>query len=154
MPGPEASGSADPGAVRTRDGARRRAGQAGFTLLEALVALMVVGLAVAGALEAASRALAGQDDASRHAEATALAEARLNEIAVLPRDSLDGLEAEGWRTRDLSGRTYRQRSAVRPAEGGAHLWHVTTVVAWADGSVELATVFHRPPRDPAGGRLR
>lgn len=155
MSGPEASGSAEPApAAAAPAEPRRGAGEAGFTLLEAVVALMVVGLAVAGSLEAASRALAGQEEATRHAEATALAETRLNQIGVLPRDSLAGLGSTGWRRLDLSDRTYRRTTSVRRAEDGEHLWRATTRVAWPGGSVELGTVFYRPPDDPAQGRLR
>lgn len=155
MSGREASGSAEPGpAPPLRVRRRRRADEAGFTLLEALVALMVVGLAVAGSLEAASRALAGQDRATRHAEATALAEERLNEIGVLSRDSLAGHGAAGWSRLDLSGRVYHRRSSVRRAEDDENLWRVTAEVGWSGGRVELGTIFYRPPDDPAEGRLR
>lgn len=156
MSGPEAFGSAEPGRAASAPVRRRGAGadEAGFTLLEALVALMVVGLAVAGSLEAASRALAGQHEATRHAEATALAEARLNEVGVLPRDSLAGLGSGGWSRLELADRSYRRRISVRRAEDVDHLWRVTTEVAWSGGSVELETIFYRPPADPAEGRLR
>lgn len=155
MCGREPSGSADPGTgVRRPEWHRPAPREAGFTLLEALVALLVVGLAVGGSLRAASRALRTQGQATRQAEATALAESRLNELDVLPPDSLAGLDPAGWRERALSGRRYRQRSSARRLGGFEHLWHVRTVVAWKEGRVHLSTTFYRPPRGPGQGSRR
>lgn len=127
--------------------------QDGFTLLEALVALLVVGLAVAGSLQAVSRALGSQAQATRHAEAAALAESRLNEVSLMDVDSLRELDGARRRTRTLAGRRYRQRSWARPLEE-ENLWRVTTRVEWNDGRVELETVFFRPPGQAARWGLR
>lgn len=115
------------------------------------MALLVVGLAVAGSLQAASRALAGQARATRHAEASSLAETRLSELGVLPVDSLAGLDEAGWRRRSLAGRSYRLRSSARRVPDAAHLWRATVDVAWEGGHLSLTTVFYRPPRGPGSG---
>lgn len=122
--------------------------QDGFTLIEALVALLVVGLAVAGSLQAVSRALGSQAQATRHAEAAALAESRMNQVGLMDVDSLRELDGARWRTRALAGRRYRQRSWARSLED-ENLWRVTTQVEWSDGRVELETVFFRPPGQAA-----
>lgn len=136
------SGSAEPG------GAGRR--QGGFTLLEALVALLLVGLGVVGALEAASRTLRTQADVGRHAEAAALADERLSALALLSRDSLELCCDTPWRPVRLDDRGYRRRADVTEAEGEG-LWLATVEVAWEDGSVRLETLLYRPDR-PAGAR--
>lgn len=115
------------------------------------MALLVVGLAVVGSLQAVSGALRSQAEASRHAEATALADGRLNEIALLDADSLAGLGTTRWRTRRLGDRVYRERSAVDTAAGGRGLWRATTEVAWDGGGVRLQTVLYRPDSDVFGG---
>lgn len=115
------------------------------------MALLVVGLAVVGSLQAVSGALRSQAEASRHAEATALADGRLNEIALLDADALAAFGSTRWRTRRLGGRVYRQRSAVDSAAGREDLWRAATEVAWDGGSVRLKTVLYRPGRDVFGG---
>src|SRR5918998_1545169 len=54
----------------------------GFTLLESLVALVVIGLAATVAMEALAGALRGERQASRHLEAVALAVAGLVVLAA------------------------------------------------------------------------
>ena len=115
------------------------------------MALLVVGLAVVGSLQAVSGALRSQAEASRHAEATALADERLNEISLLGADSLAGFGSTRWRTRRLGERVYRQRSAVDTAGGGRGLWRAATEVAWNGGGVRLQTVLYRPASDVFGG---
>lgn len=136
---------------RPQRGAR---GAAGFTLLEASVALVVVGLGIAGAVAAASHALRTQAELGRRAEALALTEERLLELEALPRDSLP---AQGRVVTEdaptLDGRRYVREAAVR-REGETALWRVTAVTRWGERQVRLATVLHRPAPDPFEGRAR
>lgn len=118
--------------------------ESGFTLLEALVALLVVGLGVVGAVEAASRALGTQAEVGRHAEAVQLADERLTGLSLLPDDSLEACCAAGWRSVELGDRRYRRRSVVARSEAGPELWRATAEVAWDGGSVRLETLLYRP----------
>lgn len=120
--------------------------QSGFTLLEALVALLLAGLGVVGALEAASRTLRTQADVGRYAEAAQLADERLRGLSLLPRDSLSSCCDARWRVLEVGDRRYRRRSDVAGAEGGPDLWRAFTEVAWQDGSVRLETLLYRPER--------
>lgn len=142
IPGPARSGSAD------------GRGERGFTLLEALVALLVVGLAVLGAVEAASHALRVQGDALRRAEAAALADARLQELSLPSRDSLEAHGARSWEEIRLGPHRYRRRSSVFPSPERDGLWRATVEVAWADGSLQVETLLYRPRRDPVQGGAR
>ena len=130
------SASADR-AVRPREG--------GFTLLEALVALLVVGLGIVGAVEAASRALRTQAGVGRRAEAAALADERLSALSLLPRDSLAACCDARWRTVRLDDRRSRRRSEVAEAEDDG-LWRARVEVAWGDGSFRVETLLYRPDR--------
>lgn len=138
---PSASADPPPGGAPGRGGPSP---ESGFTLLEALVALLVVGLGVVGAVEAASRALRTQAEVGRHAEATQLADERLTYLSLLPGDSLAACCAAGWRSVELDDRRYRRRSEVARSEAGPGLWRAAAEVAWEGGSVRLETLLYRP----------
>lgn len=139
-----------PGPVSARgaDGA----GPPGFTLLEAVVALVVVGVGSGGAVAAVSHGLEIQAEVGRQAEALALAEARLLEVETLPRDSLpsEGVGSSEASV-ELAGRSYARGTTVRRI-GETDLWRVTVASGWEDGRVRLTTVLHRPAPDPFEGR--
>lgn len=116
------------------------------------MAVLLVGLGVVGALEAASRTLRTQAEVGRHAEAAQLADERLQALALLPRDSLTSCCRAGWRVVELDDRRYRRRAAVVPSEAGSDLWRAAAEVAWEEGSVRLETVLYRPERAPGSGR--
>lgn len=133
----------------------RSAGAAGFSLLEAAVALVVVGIGIGGAIAATSHALRTQAGLGRHVEALSLTEERLLEVEALPRDSLP---AERARTTEapvtLGGRSYLRTTILRPDDRDA-LWRATVETEWGDGDrVRLETVLHRPAADPFEGRRR
>lgn len=125
---------------------RRPGAERGFTLVEALVSLAVLGMAVVVVLEVSSTTLRTQSVAQRHLEAIALADARLNEIAVLSADSLEryipGLSGEIA----LSPVRYTWHASVRRESPNADLWRAAVVVAWSDGDVAVETLFYRPGR--------
>lgn len=125
--------------------------QGGFTLLEALVALAVVGLAVVGATEAASRTLRAQAEVSRHAEAVALADAALDEASLLNRDSLEHRDGPDVETVRLEDDDYRVVTRSRPAGDEGRLWRLEAQVGWTDGTLRLATTVYRPDRSPVTG---
>lgn len=124
--------------------------EGGFTLLEAALALAVVGLAVVGATEAASRTLRTQHEVSRHAEALALAEAALDEAVLLERDSLERRRHATVETARLDAGDYRVTTRARPAGEEDRLWELEARVTWGNGELSLGTLVYRPGRSPLG----
>ena len=122
---------------------RRRRTRIGFTVLEALIALVIIGFAVVTTVEALGGGLRAEREVSAHLEAVALTEARMNELAALPRDSLvdyiagrDGVFAPPF------GR-YRWRAAIEPVAGTRSLFRATVIVAWPGRTYALETVLFR-----------
>ena len=126
-----------------RSGVRR-----GFTLLEALIALVIVGVAATVSMEAFAAGLRGELQASRHLEAVALAEARLNELALVPLDSVPRYAEPRDSSLAPPFERYRVRAAMRAVPGAPSLVDATVTVHWPGGSYALATVFYRPRRGP------
>jgi prepilin-type N-terminal cleavage/methylation domain-containing protein len=125
----------------------------GFTLLEAMVALVILATAVSSALGAFGGGLRTAAAVHAHANGVRLAESRLSELALLPSDSLvyyaDGregrfaapLDAFGWRAR------------VTRVIGTEGLLRAAVVVTWNGGDYRLTTEYFR--RDlVAGVRFR
>ncbi|MDH3496496.1 MAG: prepilin-type N-terminal cleavage/methylation domain-containing protein [Gemmatimonadota bacterium] len=117
----------------------------GFTLVEALVALAILGLAVIVALEVGAQTLRAQAAAERHLEAVVAAESRLTELTLLPADSLAMYSEPRWGTVVLS-RPYRWRALVRPEPQADGLWRAAVVIEWAAGDLAVETVFYRRGR--------
>ncbi|HEX6745866.1 MAG TPA: type II secretion system protein [Longimicrobium sp.] len=121
----------------------RLADRGGFTLIEAVVALLIVALALVPLLGAARQALRSEARVGPAREAVALAEMRMEELSLLPVDSLAAY---------LSPRAERF-----PAPYGRFIWHAllrgetespalvraAVVVDWTGGSYSLETTFHR-----------
>lgn len=124
----------------------RARAEAGFTLVEALVALAILSLAVVAALETASRTLGTQAAAARHLEAVALADARLNALAALPADQLAGRVGSEAGTVELDSRSYSWRSRLRRGEAAPELWTAAVRVSWEGGEFDLETTLYRPTR--------
>ncbi len=123
-----------------------RAGEAGFTLLEVLVAFAVLSVSLAAILAIYSTAFQSAARARSYAVATQLAEAKLNEVAVtgmLSEDVAGGILAE----------EYEWAAVISPLEwqepdGGVEHplkpYQVSVEVSWSEAgrerSVELHTV--------------
>lgn len=134
MPGPRRS---------TRSAAER-----GFTLVEAAVALLILGLAALAAVEAVGGALRTQAVAGRYREAVALAEWRLLALTAMPPDSLPHYQLPRAGAVTLPPHRYTWRAVVRPVDGAPRLWDGAVAVAWDGGQVTLETMVY------AGGRAR
>lgn len=125
----------------------------GFTLLEALVALVLVGTVVAGTLSLVGATLRGASMVAAHARAVTLADARMSALTLVPAESIpyyrrlrEGafappFEDYRWRARLVRGR-------VSPA-----LLRATVAVTWHDGEYALATELFRRELLP-GARWR
>ena len=76
----------------------RRSGQAGFFLIEAMVALLIFALGILGLVAMGGTAVASQSDAQYRTEATAIADAIAGEIALnvarLPAPPLTSAQAK------------------------------------------------------------
>jgi len=124
----------------------RAGADGGFTLVEALVALAILGLGVTAALELSARTLRTQAAAERHLEAVTLAEAKMNELAILPSTSLEqyaGIESGNV---GLGGRSYSWQAVVRREPGTTTLWRAAVRIEWEDGDFDLETVLYHPDR--------
>jgi prepilin-type N-terminal cleavage/methylation domain-containing protein len=115
----------------------------GFTLLEALVALMILATAVTAALAAFGAGLRTAAGVHAHAIGVRLAEARVSELALLPTDSLT-YYAEGREGRfgePLGAFAWQARvTRVSETEG---LLRTVVVVTWSGGDYRLSTEYFR-----------
>jgi prepilin-type N-terminal cleavage/methylation domain-containing protein len=117
----------------------------GFSLLEAVVALAIVGLAVVAALGAFGVELRTAAQASRALEAEALAQSRLAVVRLLPPKELDPLTDSLRRGRFPSPFDgYQWETSSRSMVGQEHLFQVAVAVRWDQGAYSLATRLYRP----------
>jgi prepilin-type N-terminal cleavage/methylation domain-containing protein len=135
--------------IRGRPTRSSAAGRQGFTLLEALVALMILATAVTAALGAFGGGLRTAGSVHAHANAVRLAEARLSELALLPSDSLVYYADDrlGRFAAPLNGFGWRAR--VTRVAGTEGLLRAVVTVTWIDGEYRLATEYFR--RDLVAG---
>lgn len=122
----------------------------GFTLLEALVAVLIVGLAGVAAIETVGAELRTAARAKHALHATALAEFRMETIRVLAPGELGTLPDSVERgTFDPPFERYRWVAAVRPVAGERELYDAEVVVSWTGGALPLSTRLYRPRSHPA-----
>ena len=116
----------------------RAPGAAGFTLVEILVALAIVGLTLAALFEVFSNGLRGTDSAERHTVATLLARSKLAEVGVIA--PLEAGEEAGEYDGGFSWRSvispHETTNGGLPEEPGARTFVVTVEVAWGAGNAE------------------
>ncbi|HAZ64590.1 MAG TPA: type II secretion system protein GspI, partial [Armatimonadetes bacterium] len=117
---------------------RRARGRLGFTLLEVLVALAVLGIGLTGVLQLVAQSQRQAADDRARASALRLAESRLNEVVLDP-ELTTGEEQGQFEGEDQA---YRWHSIIEPTETEG-LLRVRMVVAWgaedAAREVELST---------------
>ena len=117
----------------------------GFSLLEAIVALTIVGLALVAALGAYAVELRTDAQVMRGLEAASLADSRLAAVKLLPRSELSPL-ADSIRRGQFQPPfdAYRWDAESRDVSGSDDLFQVGVVVSWTGGSYELASRLYRP----------
>jgi type II secretion system protein I len=117
--------------------------QRGFTLLEALVALVILGLALVPMMRSIGTGVREQGRLRAHLDAVSLAETRMSELALIPVDSIAAYREprNGWFPEPFEG--YRWSAVLRPDERSAALIRGAVMVRWKDGEYSLETVFHR-----------
>ena len=135
--------------MRSPRGVERR--QGGFSLLEMVVTMAILGLALGALYQAAGGATRNVRSDQRYAYAVELARSLVAEHAVVPRAGLNtqGETAGGFRW-SATATPLRRPVSSRFGEGQLQRLHV--IVAWPDGSrqrqVELYSVVagSEPPR--------
>lgn len=121
-----------------------RRGKRGFMLLEAAVALLVIGLVAGAALELYGAQMRAARRTPALLVAAALAQDRLAAVQLLEPEQLrlppDSLAA-GQFAAPFAG--YRWQTSVSPTLE-SDLYEARVAVRWTDGAFELATRIHAP----------
>jgi prepilin-type N-terminal cleavage/methylation domain-containing protein len=130
-------------------------GRRGFSLLEAVVALVIVGLVAVSGLAAVGAELRGAARAKRVTEASELAEYRLAELRLLSRAEFEHLpDSVSAGTFHDPFAAYRWSSTAVRVAGERDLFELNVHVLWPGGKYGVATyVYRRGPellvRSPA-----
>lgn len=121
---------------------RRRAG---FTLLEAIISVAILGTVVVAVLAAFGAHLRTLDQSMRALEATTLAEQRLSVLELLPRDVIERLPDSLSRGRFRAPLDrYEWRGSARAIRAEPGVFELTVRVESEDASADLVTRVHRP----------
>ena len=117
-----------------------RAATAGFTILEAIVAVTIIGLTAVGSLAAFGSQLRAGARAQIALDAEALAEEQLARIRLLPASSLEALP-DSLRSGTFAQpfERYQWTSTVEPLPHDADLYEARFVIRWSEGEYVLAT---------------
>ncbi len=117
--------------------------QRGFTLIEVLVAFVILALFLGAMLPSLSASLSATRTSNDTLTATAYAQSLIAGVGV------EGLITEGEFTNTLEQTRFTSRLTVRPYDGpaaatGARLYEVTARIGWRDGvrqrTVSLTTL--------------
>ena len=124
----------------------RRCRRAGFTLLEAAIALLVLGLAAAGAFAALGAARRAETGAVQVGPAVALAEERLAALVLAAPRELRALPDSLRRGRFAAPYdAYAWTAEARPVVGEPALYDLAVAVTWpAGGRLAVRTRRYRP----------
>ena len=118
--------------------------RSGFSLLEAVVALAIVGVTAVGALAAVGAELRAADDAQTTLEAEALAVYRMSTLEMLTAEQLQRIPDSLARgTFDPPFERYRWTAVTEPVLGEEGLTEVRLDIAWKTGSFPLRTLLFR-----------
>ena len=122
-----------------------RASHRGFTILEAVVALAIVGLAGVSALEAVGGELRAADRAAEAYVGSALAQDRVAAVGLLAARDVAHLP-DSLRRGAFSPpfAEYRWTTTAQPVSGERELYEVTVSIAGARTAYTLTTRLYRP----------
>ena len=117
----------------------------GFTILEAVVALAIVGLAGVSALEAVGGEVRAAQRAAEAYAASALAQDRLAALTLLaPADFSHPPDSLSRGTFPAPLDAYRWTATVEPVLGEQELYDVTVTIASDETRYEVQTRVYRP----------
>ena len=120
-------------------------GRRGFTILEAVIALAIVGLAGVSALEAMGAEVRAADRAAEAYTLAALAQDRLAVIALVSPRALSPLPDSLARgTFPPPFEMYRWTDSVQPLAGGRWLYDVTVTISGDRRDYTARTRLYRP----------
>jgi len=126
-------------------GLSRGLGACGFTLLEVVVALAIIGIAGVAALEAFGAEVRVTDRVQQALPAAAIAEERLGRLALLATAELAHLPDSLARGRfPAPFDQYRWVATAGAVVGEYDLYEASVQVAWDGGTYELRTRWYRP----------
>jgi type II secretion system protein I len=121
--------------------------EAGFTLLEVLVALAILSIAVVASIQGFAQGLRLLKLTGEHQHATQLADEKVREIVKVEEGQHEGQEERGgvtysWQTTTTPVETAELTKAVNAETAPAwKVYRITVVVKWAENrQVELATL--------------
>lgn len=120
--------------------------QSGFTLFEAVVSLLLVGLVAVSTLTAVGAQSRGEAKARRIAEVESLAQDRMTAIELLNANQLQSLPdsvAHGQFPSPLNA--YSWEAVSTPVMGDEYLNNVQVRIIWNGGSYTIATRIYMPP---------
>lgn len=119
----------------------------GFSLLEAVAAIAIVGITAVAALEAAGGDMRAAEKARRAMEAEALATSRLDFMDLLSDRELQALpDSVESGTFDKPLDEYSWKTTSTPLNDQAGVYDVRITVSWPSGSYALRTyAYRRPP---------
>lgn len=123
----------------------RNRSRRGFALLEAVIALAIIGAAVVGAMSAFGSDLRAAERARNALTVSTLARSRLarlelataSELAALPDSLSHGAFAAPFAR-------YQWKAAALPVRGEPDLYDIRVTVSWDDGQTELRSRRYRP----------
>lgn len=127
-----------------------RFGCSGFSLVEIMCAILILGLALVGLTEGITSALTASKEAERQTQAALIAAGRIETLRA------EGILMEGRRTGELEGglSAYQWRESIT-SESIEGLYHVAVAVEDGDGRLiyELETMLFQPPLDSSSSSL-
>jgi type II secretory pathway pseudopilin PulG len=119
----------------------------GFLMLEAAVALLIIGLVAGAALDLRGSQLRAARRGPELVTATTLAQDRLAAVRLLEPEQLSRIPdsvANGRFRAPFADYRWRT-SAARTREQQDNLYDIRVQVTWSDGAVVLATRLYAPP---------